>query len=129
MRKSQDYSVLLSNRNDAFHYPGDPLVTGIVLAVMASAAPAFAGGGVIECPSKHNGRRLIEVRLFDGPPSDLADLEPRSGGWDLGDPTSTVLPHYTLQCGYEGLTNTVTVVLPLHMRICEWKVYLRVRCR
>jgi hypothetical protein len=65
----------------------------ISLAALALALPATAScAGETACPQVQAGARLVTVTLFDGPPSEHADLMPdsyrktRDGGrseWDV----------------------------------------------
>ncbi len=76
----------------------------------------------------HDGKSLVDVSLFDGPPSEHVELIPRDGGWDLDEPGSRVLANFTLGCTYRGSKTMVTVVLPRNVRICEFKTYPQVLC-
>jgi len=99
------------------------------VAIWMIGASTRAGSTEIGCPPTHNGKPLVDVSLFDGPPADLADLIPRNGGWDLlGPPVSPNLPNYTLGCTYRGSKDVVTVVLPRHIRVCEFTNGPQVRC-
>jgi hypothetical protein len=44
--------------------------------VALAAAPVSVSAGEIRCPTTHAGSQLTTVTLFDGPPSEHADLEP-----------------------------------------------------
>ncbi len=82
----------------------------------------------VGCPPSYDGKPLKSVGLFDGPPSEHVELIPRDGGWDLDKPGSRILPNFTLGCTYLGSKEVVTVVLPRHIRVCEFKGYPRVAC-
>lgn len=68
------------------------LLTRLAIVVLVAASgSAFATE--TQCPQTHAGSQLTTVTLFDGPPSEHADLEPDSshqgkGGirseWDVG---------------------------------------------
>jgi hypothetical protein len=51
------------------------LLTRAAIVVLA-AVPLSALAGETQCPKRHAGSQLTTVTLFDGPPSEHADLEP-----------------------------------------------------
>jgi len=100
---------------------------GITLWTMGMCIRADAAA--IGCPPTYEGKPLAGVSLFDGPPTDHADLIPRNGGWDLpGPPRSPHLPNYTLGCTYRGSKDMVVVVLPRTVKVCEFPHYPQVEC-
>jgi hypothetical protein len=84
------------------------------------------------CPPLHNGKPLRGVGLFDGSPSERMELMPRPGRFVINEgdkPSSRTLPNFTLGCRYHGTNEVITVVLPLHIRICEFTDGPQVACR
>ena len=105
------------------------LIAGLSVAIWTIGASACAGSTEIGCPPTHDGKPLVDVSVFYGPPAGLAELIPRNGGWDLpGLARSPTLPDYTLGCTYRGSKDMVTVVLPRYIRVCEFPNYPQVRC-
>ena len=82
-----------------------------------------------QCPSREGDRALAEVGVFSGPPEDRAEQAPRPGGWDFGPPTSPTDRPFTLLCRYAGPGLTLTIVLPLDIRVCEFTTWPHVVCR
>jgi hypothetical protein len=81
-------------------------------------ALALASTAVISCPASLEGHRLATVQVFDGPPSERADLAPDGSVWDLKAVRSTSSPKgFFLVCGYGG--RTVTLHLPPHVEACR----------
>lgn len=104
------------------------LMVVLAVAAWANAADLHAEPYGIGCPPVQDGRKLVDVGLFDGPPAERVELVPRDGGWDLDKPGSRVLPNFTLECTYRGSQKIVTVVLPRSVRVCEFRSYPQVRC-
>jgi hypothetical protein len=108
---------------------GNLFALGLNVAMLLVSTYAFGDPVEIGCPPMHRGKPLAKVGLFDGPPADLAQLMPRDGGYDVpAHPLSPSLPNFTLGCSYRGLKDVVTVVLPNHVRVCEFANYPQVRC-
>jgi hypothetical protein len=104
------------------------LIASIVAAVWITTGRTQPEPSHPACPLLHHGMPLLAVRLFDGLPSEHAELIPRDGGWDLDEPGSRVLPNFTLRCLYRGSKEMVTVVLPRGVRVCEFRNYPKVSC-
>jgi hypothetical protein len=98
----------------------------MALAVLASAA-------VVSCPAAAHGHRLATVQVFDGPPSERADLEPDGSVWDLKAIRPTSSPKgLFLVCGYGGGGRFVSLPLPNNVGSCRRAASLsapRVLCR
>jgi hypothetical protein len=80
-------------------------------AVAAPACPAYvhvAGGD----------HALADASLFDGPPAELADLEPVDGGWDLRDYAKSPRPLF-LVCRYRATKEIKTVEVPRGTPACR----------
>ena len=79
----------------------------------AVAAPATCPSSLPDAGSSH---RLVNASLFDGPPSEMADLIPVSAGdvdrWDL----DSVDPY--LVCRFEGTAEVVTFHA-VGAKVCE----------
>ncbi len=103
-------------------------MVSLAVAAWTNVAGVHAEPNGIGCPPVHDGKPLVDVGLFDGPPAERVELVPRDGGWDLDKPGSRVLPNFTLGCTYRGSKEIVTVVLPRSVRVCEFKGYPRIRC-
>lgn len=76
-----------------------------------------------------NGHPLREVGLFYGSPEELGEQIPRDGGWDLNPTMPPAQKNYTLLCKYRGTSDTLTVVLPRGLSVCEFPHFPRVSCR
>ena len=77
----------------------------------------------------NNGKPLVRVGLFDGPPADRAQLMPRDGGYDVPDnPLSLNLPNFTQRCTYRGSKDVLTAVLPRRIRVCDFTNGPQVSC-
>jgi hypothetical protein len=82
------------------------------------ALSALASAAVVSCPAPLAGHRLATVQVFDGPPSERADLEPEGSAWDLKAIRSTSSPKgFFLLCGYGG--RAVTLHLPRDVEACR----------
>ena len=99
-----------------------------LLSLMLSAG-AWADNEGRHCPPSEGTRKLVTVRLYDGPPAERVELVPRNGGWDLDTPSSPSLPRFTLLCQFDGAGPALTVVLPLDTRACEFATWPHVVCR
>lgn len=88
--------------------------------------PAAAAAEQASCPDNHAGARLTTVVLFDGPPSEHADLMPdksrklKNGGvestWDVAYIFQAGRKLY-VECQYGSSTSHVTVE-PANVKIC-----------
>lgn len=106
--------------------------TLLAVAALIGGARVHAEKAELGCPASHNGKPLKSVGLFDGPPAERVELMPEPGRFVInhGDnPSSEALPNFTLGCTYHGSDELVTVVLPRHIRVCEFRHYPRVACR
>jgi len=87
-----------------------------------------------QCPPRQGARKLVDVRVFSGPPERRTELIPRPGAWDLNigpEPLPPSQPRDTLLCTYDGDGATLTVTLPYDTRICEFtaRTWPHVVCR
>jgi hypothetical protein len=108
------------------------LAARLAAALLVGSMGVHAAQAEIGCPPMHDGRPLKSVELFDGPPSEKAELMPEDGRFIVPQrpkPLSESLPNFTLGCTYRGSKEMVTVVLPRGIRVCEFKNYPRVACR
>lgn len=108
------------------------LAMPLAVALLIGSVGPHAAKAETGCPPVHNGKPLKSVGLFDGPPSDKAELMPEDGRFVVPQrpkPLSEILPNFTLGCTYRGSDEVVTVVLPRSVRVCEFKNYPRVACR
>lgn len=101
---------------------------GVISAALVcmGAFPAAAAAAT-SCPPSLGGHRLVEVNVYDGPPSELAALIPGDGGWRLGYPPVSKRGFY-LGCQYLGLKEIYPVSLPEGVRSCRFDHYPTVRC-
>lgn len=86
----------------------------------------------IGCPPMHDGHRLSRVGLFDGHPSELAELVPGKDRMVVPAPYNGwtgPLSQYTLGCMYAGTEAVVVVPLPIHVRTCDYVGRVQVACR
>ena len=107
------------------------LPTHLVAVWMVTNTAAITANAGVECPATHNGKPLASVELFDGPPSNKIEVIPENGRfvvpyrprseWDR-------FPPSTLGCTYRGSKDMVVIVLPRHVRVCEFPHYPRVQC-
>jgi hypothetical protein len=107
------------------------LTAGIAAMALIAGTSTYAAAAEIGCPLVHDGQPLESVGLFDGPPSDRVELMPQPGRFVINEgdePSSRVLPYFTLGCTYRGSKDVITVVLPRHLRVCEFPHYPQVRC-
>jgi len=73
------------------------------------------------CPLSVDRHRLIDVQVFDGPPSRLADMIPIEGAWKL-DYSPILHNHYYLGCHYEGRAGVYEVSVPTSATLCRIQV-------
>ena len=92
----------------------------------ASIATCAAKAEIIRCPLTHDGKPLKDVELFEGDPTEKAELMPSIGRFDIPArppvPWANI-PNYTLGCTYRGLKIMVTIVLPRRIRVCRFIGY------
>ena len=85
------------------------LAAALVLACSgARAATTSCPAYVSEAGATHP---LSDASVYDGPPSQLADLEPTDGGWDLTSLRNSPRPIY-LVCKYRGTTVSRALEVP-----------------
>jgi hypothetical protein len=105
------------------------LIAAVSVAAICVLSAAHAGIG---CPPTHDGKPLRDVGLFEGPPSDLAELMSEPGRFVVPDiPPAERATHrrYTLGCFYDRpRKDAVTVVLPWSIRVCEFPPYPQLNC-
>jgi hypothetical protein len=104
----------------------------LAVALLFGGVEAHVASAQIGCPPTHDGRPLKDVELFDGPPSDRAELMPEVGRFVVPQrpkPLSETLPPFTLGCTYRGSKDMLTVVLPRYIRVCDFLLNSpQVRC-
>ena len=66
-----------------------------LLSLMTANTTACAA---TECPAAHEGHPLSDVGVFDGPPAEMASLEPGDGGWRLNDKPAAAHVRFYLGC-------------------------------
>jgi hypothetical protein len=72
------------------------------------------------CPLKHDGKKLIQVWVSDGPPEAEAFLLPRDGGWDISNENyKTYNKFYYLECTYENMKQKIAIKLSQDDTACE----------
>ena len=81
------------------------------------------------CPIANAGHVLSGVDVFDGPPAELASLEPGDGGWKLGYKPSSADGHFYLSCQYGAGGAPIAVKLPIEVLRCRITTYPQVNCR
>ena len=100
------------------------LMVGLIL--MASSTAAYA---TTRCPATNGGRSLSDVEVFDGPPAELASLEPGDGGWKLDYKAAAPDGHFYLECRYAADGTPLAIKLPPSISSCRIMKYPRVSCR
>ncbi len=107
------------------------LTTHLAVAFLFGSVGAYAESAEIACPPTHDGKPLKDVELFDGPPENKIEVRPENGRFVVPQTPRSLwdrFPPSTLGCTYRGSNDMVTVVLPRHIRICEFPNYPQVRC-
>ena len=97
------------------------------LLMLVASETAQAGQMRLDCPPDHDGKPLKSVELFEGDPANKIESIPEDGRFVVPEPLPTD-PNYTLGCTYRGSKDMVTVVLPRHIRVCEFPHYPHVHC-
>ena len=101
-----------------------------VLVLILAGAPLVAAAGETRCPAHRAGDRLSSVSLFDGPPSEHADLAPDSSRRDKLGRRSTWDVAYIFQqgrklfvvCRYDRHSQDILLSPPQSTRKCEYRV-------
>jgi hypothetical protein len=103
-------------------------VTAWLVVCACQTSPAGASPPV-SCPQQLGNHPLDSVEIFDGLPSNLIDLHPTPGGWDLsGRPPPPDGVH--LVCSYRGTPTSKDIRLPDDVRGCWFDNHWpRVVCR
>jgi hypothetical protein len=78
------------------------------------------------CPLKHDGKKLIEVWVFDGPPEEMAFLHPRDVGWYF--PNKIYNRFNYLECTYENMKQKIVIKLSPDDTACEILDWPKVIC-
>lgn len=105
--------------------------TYLAAAMLFGGSQANAENAQIGCPPTHDGKPLKDVQLFDGPPENKIEVVPEPGRFVVPQTPRSLWDHFpasTLGCTYSGSKEMVTVVLPRHIRVCEFPNYPQVRC-
>ncbi len=100
--------------------------TTSILLLMGCSGGACAATG---CPSASAGWALSGVDVFDGPPAELASLEPGDGGWKLDYKPASADGHFYLGCQYGAGRAAIVVKLPSGISGCRITTYPQVACR
>ncbi len=99
----------------------------LALILMASSTAACA---TTRCPAATEGHSLSGVEVFDGPPSELASLEPGDGGWELDYKAAAPDGHFYLACRLRRRRDTsLAIKLPPTVSNCRITKYPRLSCR
>ena len=97
----------------------------VALILMASSTAACATTG---CPAVNGGHFLSGVEVFDGPPSEMASLEPGDGGWKLNYKAAAPDGHFYLGCRYAADGTSLAIKLPPTVSNCRITKYPQVIC-
>lgn len=125
----ENLSLLLLIKVSSIMWSSKFLLITLSLTTFIAETPQVLGSET-GCPQRHEGRRLVKVSLFDGPPSNHADLVPEIGGYyHLDNPKSRSFSYFALGCSYDGLDKIVSVILPHYIRKCEFTNGPQVLCR
>lgn len=74
---------------------------------------------------------LKDAELFEGAPANKVELMPEVGRFVVPRTPKALwstFPNFTLGCTYSGSDEVVTVVLPRHIRTCEFTNGPQVQC-
>lgn len=89
-----------------------------MITTILSLPGTLALAAATSCPLSVDGHRLIDIQVFDGPPSRLADMIPIEGVWKL-DYSPVAHNHYYLGCHYEGRAGVYGVPVPKSATLCR----------
>jgi hypothetical protein len=92
-----------------------------LFTTILTLAKTFAFAAATSCPSSVDGHTLIDAQVFDGPPSEMADMIGPGGKWTLGYSPNTQRQYY-LVCHYEGLEKLYEVPVPTSATLCRIQV-------
>lgn len=98
----------------------------VALILMASSTAACA---TTKCPVVNGGHSLSGVEVFDGPPAELASLEPGDEGWKLNYKAAAPDGHFYLECRYTSDGTPLAIKLPPTVSNCRITKYPQVSCR
>jgi hypothetical protein len=114
---------------------GMPSMSSSKLLVAALLLACGSAGAATECPAFVSEasvtHALTDASVYDGPPSQLADLEPTDKGWDLTSLRDSPRPVF-LVCKYRGTTASRTLEIPKGTAGCaitEHAGAIQVSCR
>jgi hypothetical protein len=89
--------------------------------------PGLSAAEQVQCPGSNGGARLVTVTLYDGPPSEHADLMPdksrktSAGGtessWEVGYVFEAGRKLY-VECRYDSKGVSPIVLEPANARVC-----------
>ncbi|WP_419728028.1 STY0301 family protein [Lichenicola sp.] len=71
---------------------------------------------------------MSAVEVFDGPPAEMASLEPGDGGWTLNYKAAAPDGHFYLGCYYATRTTPLAIRLPPTVSNCRITQYPQVSC-
>ena len=95
------------------------------LILVASSTAAYA---TTQCPTVNEGHSLSSVEVFDGPPAEMASLEPGDGGWMLNYKAAAPDGHFYLKCQYDADGISLAIKLPPTVSSCRITKYPRIIC-
>jgi hypothetical protein len=88
--------------------------------LMAFFITTHAMAADLTCPKEFDGKPLTNIGVYDGPVSEMADLIPLNGGWDIDrKPTST--DGFFLGCSYgkeRGREKIISFHIPPTAKSC-----------
>ena len=97
----------------------------VALILMASSTAAHA---TTQCPTVNEGHSLNDVEVFDGPPAEMASLEPGDGGWKLNYKAAAPDGHFYLECRYATDGTSLAIKLPSTVSNCRITKYPQISC-
>jgi hypothetical protein len=115
-------SIMSSSRWFAAYFAG---------ALLCGGATAHAGNAGIGCPPTHDGKRLKDVKLFDGLPANKIEVIPEPGRFVVPQTPRSQwqkFPPSMLGCTYADSKDMVAVELPRYIRVCDFPHYPQVKC-
>ncbi len=101
----------------------------LLICAWLGSTPAAAN---VACPSVLHGHSLREIGMFDGPPSQMAELVPDDTAWNTQTKPKVGTegkPAFYVQCRYRNTAEAITVPVPLDIKRCDLPAgRLRVVC-
>lgn len=81
---------------------------------------------VAACPLQYDHHPLVSFGLYGGPPSEMGDLEPEAGVWDL---SSKYPEGYFIGCRYMDTSFIYSIGIPIAIRNCRILTQTLYACR